>query len=404
MAAPAEPARGEVIAFVHPKPVGTGGLGRLAEDALRGIAETGAEVHAFGPRTPDAIKASLPGVTWHEAPPTLPTWVGRWTWMRWWVGQRTYIESTMVARWAAREVERLAPSRCYLFAEVALETLRWARRAGVPCVIDNPTGDVRHFRAANVRETRRWGGVAFRAHPSPAMVRRSVSEYRLADVVRVASTFSRASMVAAGEQPERVAIVRYPLDVTRFVPPAAPRSTDGPLRVCYVATIAMAKGFQYLLEAVRALGAERVAVELVGGTDSRASRRLLARLGAGLQLRTGPVPQLVEAYQRAELFVLPTLHDGWGFVVAEAMACGLPVVVTDTCGAADLVEHGRTGWIVPAGDAAAIAAVLREAAGDRARVAAMGAAARESIVAQSRDRAGAFATWWTQQAPRRRTQ
>ena len=173
------------------------------------------------------------------------------------------------------------------------------------------------------------------------------------------------------------------------------------MRVCSVAAIAPAKGFQYLLEAVRSAGADRIAVDLVGGTDTRGTRQLLTRLGEGLTLRTGPRDSVATAYHDAELFVLPTLHDGWGFVVAEAMACGLPVVVTDTCGALDLVEPGQTGWIVPAGDANALAAVLREASGDRARLAAMGAAARASLLEKSREREGAFKRWWASQAPRR---
>lgn len=392
--------KSEVIAFVHPRGIGAGGLGRLAEDAMRALVDTGASVHAFGPPTPEAVRATLPSVTWHVAPPGLPAWIGRWTWMRWWIGQRTYVEGVRLARWAAREVARLGPARCYCVSEVALETAEWARRHGVPVVVDSPTGDARHFSDANEREARRWLGEPFRGHPSPALVRRSVREYRAADAVRVASTFSRASMLARGEAPERVHIVPYPIDVTRFVPPAAPRTTDGPLRVCYVGTITLGKGFQYLLEAVRTAGPQDVAVELVGGTDSRGSRMLLERLRDGLAVSAHPLHDPVAAYQRAELFVLPTLHDGWGFVVAEAMACGLPALVTDACGAADLVEHGRTGWVVPAGDTAALARVLREAVADRAHLATMGAAARESVVARAREREGAFARWWVGDAPR----
>ena len=391
----------EVIAFVHPKPVGGGGLGRLAEDVVRGLAESGATVHAFGPPTPRAVRDALPRIEWHESPPALPAWVSRWTWLRWWVGQRTMVDSMLLGRWAAGEIARLRPDRCYLFAEVALETLRWARAAKVPTVVDNPTGDVRHYREAKVREVAQWVHGRFRAHPSPAMVRRTVKEYDLADVVRVASTFSRTSMLERGVPPEKVAVVSYPLDFTRFVPPSSPRSTEGPMRVCSVAAIAPAKGFQYLLEAVRSAGADRIAVDLVGGTDTRGTRQLLTRLGEGLMIRTGPRDSVATAYHDAELFVLPTLHDGWGFVVAEAMACGLPVVVTDTCGALDLVEPGQTGWIVPAGDANALAAVLREASGDRARLAAMGAAARASLLEKSREREGAFKRWWASQARRR---
>jgi glycosyltransferase involved in cell wall biosynthesis len=70
-----------------------------------------------------------------------------------------------------------------------------------------------------------------------------------------------------------------------------------------------------------------------------------------------PYDELVGAYQSAEIIVLPTLSDGFGLVVYEAMACGLPVVVTDRCGAA--VEDGRSGLVVPHADADALAGALR---------------------------------------------
>jgi glycosyltransferase involved in cell wall biosynthesis len=285
------------------------------------------------------------------------------------------------------------PTAVYAFAEVGLETLRWAAARGILTIIDNPTGDVRHFRAAAAWEYARWASGAFVDHPSPAMVRRSVEEYALASRIRVASSFSKASMMEQGVPAEKIDVVPYPIDVVRFLPPEARAVPSGPLRVCSVAAITFAKGFQYLLEAARAVGASQVHVELVGGTTSRPARAALARLRAGLDVVAGPAANLVEAYHRAELFVLPTLHDGYGFVVAEAMACGLPVVVTDTCGARDLIEDGVTGWVVPAGETAPLVDVLRSALSDRERLHAMGAAAREAVVARARRNEGALAAW-----------
>jgi glycosyltransferase involved in cell wall biosynthesis len=88
-----------------------------------------------------------------------------------------------------------------------------------------------------------------------------------------------------------------------------------------------------------------------------------------------PWKELPALYAAADLFVLPSTFEPWGAVVAEALACGLPVVVADRVGCApDLVQPGQNGWVVPAGDAGALAALLREALADPARLAAMGAA------------------------------
>lgn len=368
----------EEAAFVFPAPPGRGGLGVLARDVIETLAASGREVHAVGPAA--APGWSVPAaVRWTTPPELVPSWAMRYTWLRWYQGQFVYLKMKRLGAWAAREVARTEPSLVYAFAEAGLETLRWAKARGIPTVLDNPTGDVRHYREACVREYERWGGERYRGHPTPAMVERTLEEYALADRIRVASTFSRRSMVERGVPAEKVEIVAYPCDVRRFHPPAAPRAATGPLRLCYVATLAFAKGYQYLLRAARLVGPSRVHVELVGGTDSRGSRRYFERERVGLDVRQGPVADLNEAYHRAELLVLPSLHDGYGFVVAEAMATGLPVIVTDACGAADLVRHGETGWIVPAGDERALAAAIEHALANRAGLAPMGEAARRLI-------------------------
>ena len=88
-------------------------------------------------------------------------------------------------------------------------------------------------------------------------------------------------------------------------------------------------------------------------------------------------PDLPELYAAADVFVLPSLVEPWGVVVNEAMASGLPVVVSDQVGAsADLVEEGRNGHVVPAGDAGALARALSDVLGDEARRREMGSRER----------------------------
>src|SRR5262249_15964472 len=102
-------------------------------------------------------------------------------------------------------------------------------------------------------------------------------------------------------------------------------------------------------------------------------------LGLNVTVAPGdPVP----AYHRAELFVLPSLEDGFGFVAAEAMACGLPVVVTDQCGAAEWLRPGETGWVIPAGAAESLAAVVEPAPANGGGLGEMGRAARLAVEAR----------------------
>jgi glycosyltransferase involved in cell wall biosynthesis len=94
-----------------------------------------------------------------------------------------------------------------------------------------------------------------------------------------------------------------------------------------------------------------------------------------------PWAELPAVYAAADLFVLPSTFEPWGAVVTEAMACGLPVVVSDPVGCApDLVRPGENGWVVPAGDAEALAEVLEQAFSDADRLEAMGAVSARRVV------------------------
>ena len=90
--------------------------------------------------------------------------------------------------------------------------------------------------------------------------------------------------------------------------------------------------------------------------------------------------QLPSAYCAADLFVLPSLFEPFGLVVNEAMLCGLPVAVSDRVGARfDLVRADENGYLFPAGDVEALAAVLRQVLPDQEKRARMGVAARRRM-------------------------
>lgn len=368
------------VAITYGVEAGRGGLGLQAATALTGLAKGEASVHAFGPGYIDnwPLSQGIPPVIWHQSPAFLPSWVDRYTWLRWYHGQYQYLMDVRLGRWAASEIERVQPDACYTFTQVGLETLKWAKRAGIPTAIDNPNGHIRNFREVGLSEARRLCQKNYLLHPSAASVERIEEEYELADRIRVSSEWAKSSMVAYGVSADKIKVVPQPLNLKRFTPPSVRPSNDGPLRICFVGILGLHKGFAYLLKAMRSLGAERASVKFVGATGDRCSRLVLEREQSGLKVECAPGDP-VATYQQSEIFVLPSLHDGFGFVVAEAMACGLPVIVTDKCGAQSWVRPGATGWIVPSGDAEALAAALEDALRRRDDLAAMGQQARADV-------------------------
>jgi len=123
------------------------------------------------------------------------------------------------------------------------------------------------------------------------------------------------------------------------------------------------KGVDVLIRAFIMISdrAPKLHLKLLGiGADVERFRKLVpSRLTARVHFlgfrQTDALPKI---FAQADIFVLPSLHDGWGVVVNEALGAGLPIIVTDCVGARELVEHGSNGFITRAGDADSLAEAL----------------------------------------------
>ncbi len=368
------------VAIVYGTTAGIGGLGHSVSAAMTAVANGNHEVFALGPGTsqPWSLPGGTPAATWINSPAGIPRWMTRYTWLRWRAGRQMLMRDTRLGRWAAQEVSRLRPSSCYLFTQVALESLQWCQREHVRTVLDNPNGHIRNFQQVCEAESLRWFGKKYRGHPTVAMVQRGEEEYRLVDRIRVYSEWGKANMVRFGVPEEKIHVLHQTVNLERFRPPAVRPAGDGPLRICYVGSLDLRKGFVYLLKAIRAIGPKHIRIQITGATGDRDSARLLAHESAGLQIECAPGNSL-PVYQNSELFVVPTLEDGLPFVLVEGLACGLPVIVTREAGAAECVRPGHSGWVVPAGDVEAIAAALEEALQRRKDLVSMGQQARADV-------------------------
>jgi glycosyltransferase involved in cell wall biosynthesis len=146
------------------------------------------------------------------------------------------------------------------------------------------------------------------------------------------------------------------------------------------------KGHAVLLEALTRLSppASPPRLALVGDGDLRPALEARAReLGiADRVLFLGVRSDVPDLMRAADLLALPSLHEGFGLVLAEAMACALPVVGSDTGPVPEIVENGRSGILFPPGDAAALAAALARLIDSPGLRAALGAQGRERAVAE----------------------
>lgn len=177
------------------------------------------------------------------------------------------------------------------------------------------------------------------------------------------------------------AIIPNGVDLEHFQP-GPPIPDDGPLRVVCVARLIERKGQHHLIEAVKRLAAEGIGVELelVGTGDAEpALRRQAAEAGVGEQvIFAGYVPRerINERFQAAHVFALPSFNEGLALAGLEALASGMPLLLSRTGGTTDLVEEGVNGLTFDWADVETLTAHMRLLASDRVRARRMAAASR----------------------------
>lgn len=244
-------------------------------------------------------------------------------------------------RWAAPRIARLRPDMVICYENSALETFRAAKASGAVCILDAASV---HYRAA----------AEFLEPPDRAAWRwiaaRKQQEIELADAILTCSKFAAETYEAAGVP--RDLLVPCSLGTAL---PQVKRIAGGSREKCrfvFVGTISHLKGVDVLLSVFEDLYRQSIpaTLTLIGGvTDQALAER--ARAVPGITLHPFmPQAALFEEVARHDCLILPSRFDSFGMVVPEAMAVGVPAIVSDRVGAKSIIEeHPDAGWIVPFG-------------------------------------------------------
>ncbi len=252
----------------------------------------------------------------------------------------------MFDRRVARALPREGGDVFVGYETACLESFRAARRLGMSVVLD--AASIHH--AAQDRMHAQVGRSALHQR----IGRLKDAELELADHVLTVSELARRTYLEAGVPAHKVHAVRLGADLDLFFPALEPRGPG--FEFVFAGSVSRHKGIDLLLEAfARAAAAQGDArLSIIGGAGDATA--LLGTALAGV-VYEGPATQerLAARLRAADCLVLASRFDSYGMVVAEALACGTPVIVSDTVGAAEAVEEGSNGWIVPAGDAGMLA-------------------------------------------------
>jgi glycosyltransferase involved in cell wall biosynthesis len=334
------------VAVSSPAPFGAGGLGRHLEELVDALDRRGppavclcgaALPHA--PPAPSPLRQELhPGAIAGSLRP-LTRFSPGWTSLR---------ESIAFDGQAAKRLP--AAEHLIAFNGQALKQFKAARSANYESVsLLSANSHLRRVVSKHAQAHRQY---PLEGSWADHLLGRNLKEYRQADRIYVASRYTWESFVEQGFREEALSLFPFVPDA-RFQPSGQPPATDT-FDVVFSGRLCVTKGVPLLVDAVRRLPHADLRLVLVGGWGTRGMRRFLEDARAkDTRITIGPGDPL-PALWRARLFAHPSYEDGFAYAPAEALACGVPVLVTEDTGMKDLVEPGVNGLVLPTGDLAAL--------------------------------------------------
>lgn len=264
----------------------------------------------------------------------------------------------------------------YAYEDGAAKTFEVAKKQGILCLYDLPILFYRMSRKIQLEEAQRFPELAsaLQAAKEPAWkLERKEKEVQLADHIFVASSVTRRSLVDFGIDSSKISVIPYGAPLEYFYP--QPKTHSG-FRALYVGRLEPRKGIHYLLQAWKYLKLSSAELWLVGINEF--PEGWLDQYSSLFRyIPSVPHTQLQEYYNSADVFVFPSLVDGFGLVLLEAMACGIPVITTPNTAGPDIITDGVEGFIVPIRDVDALAEKIQWCSEHMVELREMGQAARQ---------------------------
>jgi len=232
---------------------------------------------------------------------------------------------------------------------------KWVRAHGGKTFLDGGNSHPENFWNILTEEGRRWGW----PHPPVARhyYKRELAMMEDVDFVLSASTFVAKSFLERGFKPEQILPHPHVIDLSLYRPSEIPRPKNKPLTLISTGGCTLRKGTPYLLEAYRQILKKIPDAKLILRDSARDDVLPVMEKYRDLPITWLPYQtreKLAEHLRNADIFVLPSLEDGLAYVVVEALASGLPVIVTPNTGASDFVTPDVNGEIVPIRNAGAV--------------------------------------------------
>lgn len=261
-----------------------------------------------------------------------------------------HVFQTSFGKWAARQVSREHWDVVHAFSGVGEEVFQ-VKGKGAKRLLTRASSHIR-TQAELLRQEADRTGVAF-AQPSSWIIEREEREYAAADYIMVVSRFCYDTFLRRGVSPEKLLLLPLGVNARAFalseemIERRCRRILSGaPLTVLTTGQVSLRKGLYDFSRIATALNG-RVHFRWIGVARQEA-RNLIASLPECVELAPHqPQSRLPAAYAQADLFLLPTIEDGYPVVLMQAYANSLPLLTTTNCSGPDIIHEGQTGWVLP---------------------------------------------------------
>lgn len=261
----------------------------------------------------------------------------------------------------------------YAYEDIALQSFRVAKPLGISCIYDLPIGYWRAARRLMQQEIEvrpEWASTMVGFRDSAVKLARKDEELSLADHIFVASSFTKETLQDYPGTLAPISVVPY-----GFPPVVTNRTYNNPhgkLKLLFVGGLSQRKGLANLFEAVDRIGEQHIELTIVGRKSGGACAPLEKALREHTYIPGLPHAQILELMQTQDVFVFPSLFEGFGLVITEAMSQGLPVITTERTIGPDIITHTEDGWLTEAGNTDSLVAALEHILQQRSHIQQLG--------------------------------
>ncbi len=260
------------------------------------------------------------------------------------------------------------------WSSFALYSLKEAKEMGAITILDRGSSHIVYQNAILEEEYRRFGARAGLSHPK--IIEKELKEYDEADYITIPSVFAERTFLEKGVPENKIIHVPYGVELSDFK--QIPKN-DNVFRVVFSGGMSLRKGVHYLLRAFSELNLPNSELLLIGAFNDEIKPFFKKYEGKYKWLSHIPQKELYKYYSRGSVFVLNSIEDGFGMVIIQAMACGLPVIATTNTGAYDIVRDGLDGFIIPIRDVAVLKEKILYLYNNREDCRRMGQSAKERV-------------------------